>query len=176
MSQSLDESYFEWLCDQVGTLDSDHTLTHRELLCAFHNKEFVWFVANDFNRIDDGRACRYEFVEETNQSEVDAHWMGDGCSVLEMMVGLSRRLAFEAGGEPPEWFWALVTNLEMADFSDRAWSSVHQEVVDDALDILVFRNYHPDGQGGLFPLHRPESDQRYLELWYQLNAYLLELD
>ena len=30
--------------------------------------------------------------------------------------------------------------------------------------------------GGLFPLKFVKQDQRFVELWYQLNAYILEMN
>ena len=48
------------------------------------------------------------------------------------------------------------------------------EEVNDVLDRVIWRTYRWDGHGGLFPLNEPEKDQREVEIWYQLSAYLLE--
>jgi hypothetical protein len=99
------------------------------------------------------------------------------CSVLEMLIGLSRRLAFEEEGEPRGWFWHLIENLELRHFTDRHYSSGESwcfNHVDEKLDCLLDRHYEYDGSGGLFPLHNPLEDQKDVELWYQMSAYLLE--
>lgn len=135
-------------------------------------KEFVWFVPNDDNRIADGKDLRYEFVDAAELSDVDMDWINKGCSVFEVLVGLSRRISFEADGDPSDWFWHMVENLDLINFSDRAFFL--DEEIDEVLDRLVWRNYNPNGRGGLFPLRRPKEDQRKVELWYQLSAYLME--
>jgi hypothetical protein len=45
-------------------------------------------------------------------------------------------------------------------------------VVDEILERVIGRTYRPDGRGGFFPLRYAEKDQREVELWYQLNAYV----
>lgn len=136
-------------------------------------KEFVWFVPNDDNRAEDGRYLRCEFIEDQGleEADVDPDWLGMGCSFLEMLVGLSRRLSFLGDGEARDWFWHLVNNLGLR-YNDRR--RFPDEVVEEVLDNVIWRTYEPNGDGGLFPLRRPDRDQRDVELWYQLNAYLLE--
>jgi hypothetical protein len=36
------------------------------------------------------------------------------------------------------------------------------------------RLYTTSGYGGLFPLEEPKEDQRKVEIWYQMMAYLGE--
>lgn len=94
--------------------------------------------------------------------------------MLELFVGLARRLAFEMSSEQDEWFWELLENIDIAKYND----SVHIPIreVEDKLDRVIYRTYRRNGHGGLFPLMRPNADQRDVELWYQLNAYILERD
>ncbi len=54
---------------------------------------------------------------------------------------------------------------------ERRWGAAE---IDDILERLIWRQYQEDGQGGFFPLAWPEQDQREVELWYQMNAYLAE--
>jgi hypothetical protein len=176
MDAELDELYLEWLYDQVGWRRSPN-VTHWNLLKQMLSTEFVWLVPNDDNRMEDGRELRYEFVRAMRFEKVPAAWMGMGCSVLEMMVAVSRVLAFEAEGQPGEWFWHLVDNLKLSRYNDRVLrpGSVRQHNrIAEILEVLVFRQYEYNGEGGLFPLENPHKDQRQVEIWYQLNAYLLE--
>lgn len=97
-----------------------------------------------------------------------------GCSVLEMLIGLSRRLAFEGGGEPAGWFWLLMRNLTLDGMDDERFDLMDPTIVDDIVQRLVWRQYNWDGKGGLFPLQFPNRDQREVEIWYQMQAWLLE--
>lgn len=177
MSGLLDEQYLTWLYSQVSSVKAKNpTRTYWSLLRQLYTKEFVWFVPNDDNRVEDGRDLRYEFIESQRIEVAERDWLNLGCSVLEMLMGLSRRLSFEAGGESREWFWHLIDNLGFINCTD-AWykNSKHNEAVDDKLERLIFRTYDYDGaDGGLFPLSHPEEDQRNVEIWYQLSAYILE--
>lgn len=173
MSQPLDESYFKWLYRQVADENaSDPSLTYWKLLKLLFTKEFVWLIPNDDNRLEDGKELRREFIQETGERP-DRDWVELGCSVLELMVGLSRRLAFEAEGEPHYWFWHLMENVGLHQYSDSR--RLYKHHIDDILERLIWRTYQADGQGGFFPLGRPNEDQRNVELWYQLSNYVNEM-
>lgn len=173
MNAPLDEQYLTWLYSQVGSVKlRSPSRTYWSLLRRLYVKEFVWIIPNDDNRLEDGRELRYQFLEDAGIDDPDPIWMGMGCSMLEMMVALSRRLAFETEGEAKWWFWKLIANLGLERCSDSKPCS--EEKVDETLDAVIWRTYAPNGQGGLFPLRDTTQDQRDVEIWYQLNAYLLE--
>jgi len=176
MKAPLDELYFVWLCDQVGDSKvKNPARTYWRVLKLLYEKEFVWFVPNDDNRIEDGKDLRYEFVDQTGLKDVDPNWIQLGCSMLELMIALSRRLAFEAEGEPRDWFWELMKNIGLGGYTDdRIPTRYSEKNVDEILDRVLWRTYKRNGSGGLFPLKDPKEDQREIEIWYQLNAYLLE--
>lgn len=164
----LDKKYFDWLCEKVIKAPGTHMKMVLEILFG---KEFAWIVPNDDNRAQDGKDLRREFLDE------HGYWAGTdfidiGCSMFELLIGLSRRLAFEADGEPDAWFWKLMKNINLHRPVDNKPFSV--ERVDDILDRVIWRTYNRLGHGGLFPLANSEEDQRRVELWYQMSAYLLE--
>lgn len=164
----LDGLYFEWLCDQViKAPDVDARL----VLEIMFFKEFVWTVPNDDNRAVDGKDLRKEFLAEKGYAS-EGDFIEIGCSMLELLIGLSRRLAFEADGEPDAWFWRLMKNIGLHKFTDDKPFSVDR--VDEILDRVIWRTYNHLGHGGLFPLASSDEDQRRVELWYQMSAYLLE--
>lgn len=172
MSRDLDELYLTWMYRQFADPEvASSSRTFWKLATCLFKKEFIWFVPNDDNRVEDGRYLRYEFIEDLGLEDIDPDWMELGCSMLELMIGLSRRLSFQDEGEPSEWFWHLIKNLGLR-YSDRG--RFPNEVVEEVLDSVIWRAYEPNGDGGFFPLRRPDRDQRDVELWYQLNAYLLE--
>lgn len=173
MNGPLDEEYLTWLYAQVASVrQRSRSKTYWSLLRQLYVKEFVWWVPNDDNRVEDGRDLRYEFFAEMGIEDQDLDWTGLGCSMLEMLIGLSRRLEFEGGGLAKKWFWVLIDNLGLSEYHDNAYSDA--EAVDEILDCVIWRNYHADGRGGLFPLEAPEQDQTKIEIWYQLSAYILE--
>lgn len=170
MNPPLEESYFNWLCSQVGSVSG---FSHSRMLEQLFFKEFAWFVPNDDNRAEDGREMRREFLGEESL-DIDPDFTGCGCCMLELFVALARRASFEDIEERDVsyWFWHLIKNADLYRFNDRRKS--FSDTVDTILERIIWRTYNPDGQGGLFPLQNPCEDQREVELWYQMSAYLLE--
>jgi len=172
----LDELYLQWLYSQVAEpTEKLEELTYWRLFKQLFTTEFLWIIPNDDNRLEDGKALRREFLHEQaiDTQDVDPDWIELGCSVLELMVGLARRLEFEAGGQPHYWFWTMMENIGLRTFHDgvRRYPRRH---IDDVLHSIIFRQYNSSGLGGFFPLQFPNEDQRNVELWYQLSAYVLE--
>lgn len=174
MTRVLDEQYLIWLYSQVGNVKERNTsLTYWNLLRQMHSIEFIWLVPNDDNRVGDGRDLRYEWVTEFHiGARATREWLDRGCSFLEMLIALCRRIAFEADGQVDTWFWHLVDNLGLSGCTDRSNYNVYE--VDDRIQTVIFRTYQRNGRGGLFPMRHARKDQRDVELWYQMNAYLLE--
>lgn len=94
--------------------------------------------------------------------------------MLELLIGLSRRLSFEEDGDSRRWFWQLLTNVNLAQYNDK--EKLPLATVDEVLQRVIWRTYNTNGIGGLFPLNNPSKDQREVELWYQMSAYLLDVD
>jgi hypothetical protein len=177
MDEPLDEQYLRWLYSQVASVRlKNPARTYWSLLRHLYSKEYVWLVANDDNRVEDGRDLRSEFRREIH-IHPDQNWMDLGCSMLEMLISLSRRLDFESEheGGPAYWFWHMMENVGLDKFSDVYYQNdFTKEIVNDILDTVIWRTFDPDGRRGLFPLDHPREDQRDVELWYQSSAYLLE--
>lgn len=174
MNSQVDEMYFRWLYSQVGSVrNHDRTQTYWKLLEQFYTTQYLYFVPNDHNRAEDGRDLRYRFIHYSGVSP-DDEWMDLGCSFLELLLGLAHRLAFETRASPKTWFWKLVENLGLEELTDANWGELTHEAVFEVLNQVNERTYAPDGTGGLFPLEHPEHDQREIEVWYQLCAYLLD--
>jgi hypothetical protein len=112
MSDLLDDLYLEWLYDLVGR--QAENVDHWHLLKQLNSREFIYLpeTPSDENRWEDGIALRREFVRRTHRQKIEQHWLDMGCSVLEMLIGMARRLAFEQpDGSVSEWFWHLIDNL-----------------------------------------------------------------
>lgn len=171
---TLNARYLEWLYSKIGpTQNRNPARSYWMLATTLFSKEFLWSIPNDDNRVEDGKELREEFLNDT-AAERNYEWMNEGCSFLEMLIALSRRCAFETDEDPFEWFWILVDNLGLRPFVDEEYSEDYLVDVDVVLDRVINRTYEPDGRGGLFPLKSPSVDQREVELWYQMGAYLME--
>lgn len=174
-SAPLDERYLSWLVGQVANVKTRaRARTHWNLFKQMSETIFVAVVAFDENRIADGRDLRYEYLAEAEDEAGDPDWTRSPVSMLEVFVVLARTLAFEMDDNVEPWFWHLLEELDLERFNDREYDNHAQEAIAETLDRVIWRRYDPDGRGGLFPLRSPERDQRQVELWYQLNAYLLE--
>jgi hypothetical protein len=175
MDEPLEEQYFVWLYHQVASVRiKNPARTYWSLIRQLHQKEFDWFVPNDDNRVEDGRDLRYEFIKANHIHYTNSLTKHGLCSMLEMLIGLSRRLSFESEGEPLRWFWEMINNLELQDYTDAYYANCDKGIINRTLDRVIDRTYSPDGRGGLFPLASPFQDQREVEIFYQASAYLLE--
>ena len=175
MKAPLDELYFRWLYSLI--LSPRSKRTYWTLFRQLYKKEFVWIVPRDDNRIEDGRDLRYEFIDEMALRDVDPDWVDLGCSMLELIVVLSRILSFETDISEKEWFWQLLENIDLRGVSTGRYSdqdTFSEEDVNDKLNQVIYRTYSRTGRGGLFPLRYTDHDQRKVELWYQLTEYLIE--
>lgn len=136
-------------------------------------KEYIWFIPNDDNRLGDGLDLRIDFCRQRNLPLKLRGEMGY-CSFLEVLIALSRRLAWNAGGTAPNWAWHLVRNLQLDIMYDPIGPKKARRI-DEILDMCIWRTYAEDGSGGFFPLAWPERDQTKLEVWYQMHAYIDEI-
>lgn len=140
----------------------------------------MWTVANDDNRVQDGLDLRSEWLSEGaipikfNNHDVE-EFKAQPCSFLEVLIAMSRRMAFIAEGHPQWWAWHFIKNIELDKMRDPL-SSRKVEVIQDTMDAIIWRTYNWTGEGGFFPLKSPKEDQTKVELWYQMNAYAIEFD
>lgn len=177
MSEPLEDAYFTWLYSQVASVrDRVKARTYWNLLKLLHEKEFFWLIANDDNRVDAGISLRQEFLND-GVYDASEEWAFMECSFLEMLIAFSVQIANYTEGEPRSWFWHMIQNLGLEHKTDAYALAPHmREDIMETIDRVVERTYDPNGHGGLFPLANPTKDQRTVELWYQVNAYLIERD
>jgi hypothetical protein len=142
-------------------------------------KEFIWLVPNDDNRLMDGLGLRVEFCQQHDLPVGQvAAFLSKGrpippCSFLEVLIALSRRLAFNAGGSADGWAWVLMHNLELHRITDPVGRGKARRA-DAIMEQCIWRKYGPDGRGGFFPLEIPREDQSQVEIWYQMADYISE--
>lgn len=166
---SMDDRYFQWLRSQVSFEGPDYS--YFLLMKDLHEYEFKAVVELDENRINDVFELRRRFGEETR---FDHDYISGKVSVLEVLIRLAERATYIADEEDDrnKWFWIFLHNLGLDRFTDENYNS---DEVNQIVWVFVNRRYTKTGNGGVFPMkRRTKTDQRLLELWYQLAEYLHE--
>lgn len=167
--------YWIWLRHLIGANDPESKRSkYFTLLWKLHETEFYWTIERDVNRSDDGKQLRSAFADATGK---DISMLDGPCSLFEMLIGLARRYDGEVGdinaSNVPDIFWGMIKRLGLDGMVDDFYDP---EKVDHILMVLLDRTYEKDGTGGLFPLVNPREDQRKVEIWYQMQAFMIEND
>lgn len=169
------QDYFEWLCDMVHLRDHNGK-GYMILAKDLHKFIFNPILPMDENRADDGRELREEYAR------IYCTYADNGpCTMLELLIGVAKRMDFElcdpydSDSRVDIYFWELIENLGIHECSDDTYFDFDGWYeFKDVLNTLNGRTYKRNGKGGLFPLRYPKGDQRKVEIWYQMHAYLDE--
>lgn len=168
--------YLNWL--EHFVLDRRRVNNYILLFKHLHQREFVFPLPMDEARAQDGIGLRDQFAREKGFSYEEIEDILQGpCSVLEMMVGLALRMEItlmtnsDEGDRTGVWFWGMLVNMKLGPMTDENYS---REYVDRCINTMLYREYEPNGEGGLFTCNR--TDMRDTEIWYQMNTFLIELD
>ena len=74
-----------------------------------------------------------------------------------------------------EWFWRLMENIGVEKYTDEVfYDEFAPVIIEQILNRIIDRTYLRTGKGGFFPMKKSKKDQRKVELWYQMNEYLVE--
>lgn len=164
--------YLQWLRGRVSRPGPSYDI----LFDIAWEIQYEYFIPNDDNRAQDGLNLRRRFEYETSIRLPD---LGK-CRMLEFFIALAIRLNestydHEKPNQEAYWFWILMSSLGLDEYDDSyRFDQIHGEIYDIFM-VLIHREYDSDGQnGGLFPLRNPNGDQRTIEIWYQMQAYLNE--
>lgn len=168
MTEPIEAEYFNWLCAKVIL---PYTNNYYDLMRILYNTEFVWVVAGDRNRKEDGLELRQYFLNETS-SDKNPDWFNDLCSVLEVLIAFAQRASFQTDTPVYDWFWIFMENLNLNEY--RRVSKLDETKIEEILYNFIWRIYSENGYGGLFPLDMTEEDQRQVEIWYQFCAWVDE--
>lgn len=173
--QTVDLEYYQWLISQIKIGSSREYLGLFEIM---HNTEFIWFVPNDGSRVGDGKQLRYDYFRFELDSKYEEGLLAmEFVSFLEVLIGLSRRLAWVMSqqGNEPYWAWHLIKNLRLNKMSDPL-TTAQIEKINEILYNVIWRNYDQSGEGGFFPLKRTVNNQPKVDIWYQMQEYAIEKD
>lgn len=177
-AERIKSDYFRYLCDlaHVNREENSYFL----LASVLHKKHFYSIIANDDNRIGDGKALRTKFVQ--NSKYINYECIDGPCTFFEFLIGLASRMAFTLEDTNDEeyigkYFYELLENCGLSEANDDNFYSVEvdSDIIDAIVDRILERRYKKDGSGGLFPIKtwtKNDSDQRKTEIWYQMARYL----
>lgn len=179
----MEQEYFDFLLSFLDESDGDlpSIFDSHHLLSKLHRTEFRYSDMMDRNRDMDGREWRNRYG-----GELPPAFRKRPASVLEVLLGLADRMAFELDDEEgiAPYFWEMIENLGInyTDYQFDNRGKTLDRKVDKTVQRWMSRQYDSHGLGGIFPLESVpefyESDefqnQNRLELWYQMQLYLAE--
>jgi hypothetical protein len=168
--REITREYYLWLCGLVKENDR-----FGKLLSTLYGRVFLHSIPNDENRAFEGVQLRGRFCQELS-IDYDPKQFLSACSMLEMIIALAYRceniMSDQLGDfTMRDWFWRLLSNLMLDGYDDEHFDDSTVNVI---INKIIDRSYKRNGEGGLFPLKFNKKDQRRVELWYQMNEYLME--
>lgn len=168
-STSHTPTYYDWLKDQVELFDNRGRSD--ALLCELHSITYIPMLTLDKNRECDGLELRDIYDKEYDGYEVTFQ-VDTPCSMLEFLVALARRMNYiyarDNENTTSRMFWLMINNVGLSINST-------EEEINRTMERIIRRDYGANGEGNLFPLKMPRDNQRNVEVWYQMNQYLIEI-
>lgn len=142
-----------------------------------HNIEFRYVMERDENREADGMNLRDDYTIPDDYSiEQVGTFMDRRVSVLEVLIALAIRVDDDYIGDPNEehpevFFMEMLENLGLSAFK---WKQYNENNVRKIVNVWLDREFARNGVGSPFPLYNSRRDQRTLEIWDQMKAYINE--
>ena len=173
MYEKFNEQYYlNWL-SQFFPNDN----WYQKLINDLYYTEFTYFLAMDSNRAEDGINLRWKFAAENEWpiEIIEEYFRNRPCSVLEMMIALAIRCftVFDESGDVrfiPQLISEMLSNMGLIDQVDDEYDPYETDL---KVSVFLDRQYEKNGSGGLFIINNPELDLRSMDLWMQLNWYLM---
>lgn len=176
MRNKVKDDYYEWLSFiAMGCKKHEYNLLCRDLF----NTNFRWLIPNDINREFEGKNLRERFCDGSG-AEIRDIGLGFEANILEVFVAIAMRCEWIIMDDINKldicyWFKEFLTNLELDLLTDNDYYEYGgRDKIGLILDKFMNRTYSKNGKGGLFPLKFGNKNQRKVEIWYQMNLYLVE--
>ena len=175
MSATID-NYIWYLYNLVQNGGENHRKLCMEL---FKNRFFITRSApkRDIDREKNGLELRKEWYCNNITFEDSLP-----CTVLEMIIGISKRMSEQLMDEDGEdktaqYFWEIIGNLGLDCWDDDSFgwdTGLAQKKIAKTCEILCKRQYNSDGTGGgMFPMPGVLGiNQKKMEIWYQMQEYI----
>lgn len=161
MSIPADELYLRWLIDLVTTPDEANR--YQEIFKILYSQPYVPVHPMDENRALDGIELRQEWLGLFYEhAYIYDGWLEEPCSILEMLIALSRRANFTATSMTTDaWFKTMLDNLSLRIPDVNFQENKHR--VYDILDLMERGEISP------FPTDYPDYRD---QLWNQMMEYI----
>lgn len=175
--EHVEERYFAWLCQHLGIgWDNEPPTTLVVVAQKLHEIPFAWmpYLPMDANRAEDGLELRRTFGREEGLNFSESSFWDVGASVLEVFAALADRASLQNNWPVEEWFLRFLENLGIINRLSIAGTRTFDLYLQNTIQTWMLRQYEPNGVGGLFPLQNPYYDQRTVEIWSQMGAYIIE--
>lgn len=175
--RNMEELWDDYLQYLIWRGRLERMTKYGRLFDILHHIDFICVVERDENREADGVELRddYNIPDDFDDCLVD-DFLERPCSVLEMMIALAIKVDDEFIGDPAEehpeeFFMEMIKNLGLDKFRGNRYK---ESDVIRIIDRWLNREFDRDGTGSPFPVKESKRDQRELEIWDQMNAYLRE--
>ena len=176
-AKGLNKEYFEWMYQLISHKPHNRRSSYRRLIYHLHDIDFHHILPMDANRANDGIDLRYRFgYERKYERTIISTYLGNRpCTVLEMILALAIRCEEDIMADPDIgdrtilWFWTMIDNLGLGSMDDMNFD---ESYTDDVIFRFMNRQYHRNGEGGLFIVENYKYDMRTVEIWWQMNWYL----
>ena len=167
--------YIQWLCRFLGDING-----YSKLLDYLYQADFVWIIPMDENRAKDGINLRFQFCDiyRLDSTQMQEIFGSKPCSMLEMMIALAIRIEDDFMGTENQnntsrWFWSMIFSMGLQLQKDEYFNP---EKVDSVILHFIEHRYGTDGRGSLFHVPMRNVDFRNLQIWDQMNYWLILMD
>lgn len=170
-------TYLDWIMKDRLLLTDREIKNYISLFNALFDIDFIWIHPLDENRASDGLVLRSDFEYETG---LYLEGFNPRCTVFEMLAALAIRCEnqlmrnLSLGDRTAKWFFMMLENLGLSEFTNRNWNSSSRKEIDQIVDDFLNRRYKKNGVGGAFPLKHSKNNQSNEQIWDQLMAYINE--
>lgn len=166
----IKQLYLKWISNIVGCRDMD-------LLRRLNDVEFRWSIELDENWASHAlyfaRDPFNEYLLEHYEVDPEVEVVMGPVSVLEVIVAMCCKMDnllwdCTVGDQRPRWFKVIMNASGLGSATADEFDYIINRILDRKIDF--------NGNGGWFPLRINEQnrDQRTLDIWRQLNAYIME--
>ena len=192
------DSYFNYLMSLISSDEVNAAQEYYNLCLLFFETPFTVLNPMDENRSCDGADLRERWLDNigVKDERIKLEYANDialmPVSFLEVLVALSVRVDKDILAMPDkpfmasEFFWDMVNNLvkygtfgnkyhKASDIlTDEQWCVFVEDNMKAAIKKVLTRTYHEDGKGGLFPMNKPKTNQRKMDMWANCMQYVSE--
>ena len=170
--EKQEQRYCEWLINKVNT-PRDYSI----LLRGLYSIEFYSLLQYDEDRGHDGLALREEWADIVKYSGSLDFGVAN---VLEVLIGISRRIEFQLFGTKyyDSWndvriFWDLINNLGLSEMYGEYACDAFDEI-SEIVTLFLNRKYICHKKCNIFVLDYDPRDLRKLNIWTQMGLYIRE--